>query len=46
MKATADQRKAMQRTQPKRVRVIDGLKGGKGIMVTVELSEVEKERLG
>lgn len=45
MKVTVDQRRAMQRTQPKKVRVINGLKGGKGIMVIVELSDVDKERL-
>lgn len=44
MKATVEERKRMQRTQPKKVRVIDGLKGGKGKMITVEPSEVEKER--
>ncbi len=44
MKATVEQRKAMQRTQPKKVRVIDGLKGGRGVMVTAEESEIVKER--
>jgi len=44
MKATVEQRKAMQRTQPKMVRVVDGLTG-KARMVVAEPSEVEKERL-
>lgn len=45
MKATVEERKRMQRTQPKMCRVIDGLRGGKGKMVVVEPSEVEKERM-
>lgn len=45
MKATAEERKRIQRTQPKMVRLIDGLKGGKGRMVVAEQSELEKERL-
>lgn len=44
MKATTEQRKAMQRTQPKMCRVVDGATG-KARMVVVEPSEVEKERL-
>jgi hypothetical protein len=44
MKATTEERKRMQRTQPKMCRVVDGLTG-KARMVVVELSEVEKERL-
>jgi hypothetical protein len=45
MKATVEDRKRMQRTQPKMCRVIEGRKGGRGKMVVLELSEVEKERL-
>jgi hypothetical protein len=45
MKATTAEREEMRRTQPKMCRVIDGRKGGKGRMVVVEPSEVEKERL-
>lgn len=45
MKATTKEREEMKRTQPKMCRVINGLKGGKGKMVVVEPSEVEKERL-
>jgi hypothetical protein len=44
MKATPQQRKEMQRTQPKKVRHID-MAAGTDRMVTVEPSEVEKERL-
>lgn len=44
MKATAEQRKEMQRTQPKMCLVVQGLTG-KSRMVKVELSEVEQERV-
>jgi len=37
-------REAMHRTQPKMVRVINGLKGGRGRMVIEEPSAVIKER--
>lgn len=36
---------AMKYTQPKMVRVIDGLKGGKGKMVVFELSQRDKDLL-
>jgi hypothetical protein len=42
-KATTQERQAMQRTQPKMARVIEGGRG-KGKMVVVEESEVVKER--
>jgi hypothetical protein len=45
MKASTVEREAMKRTQPKKCRLIDGLKGGKGKMITVEPSEVQKERM-
>lgn len=44
MKATVDERKRMQRTQPKMVMVMDALTGKKRMKVA-EPSEVEKERL-
>jgi hypothetical protein len=44
MKATVEERKRIQRTQPKMCRVVDG-RTGKAKMVVVEPSEVEKERL-
>lgn len=43
-KQNAKDREAMRRTQPKMVRVIQGLKGGKGRMRIEEDSEVVKER--
>lgn len=44
MKAKVQDRQAMQRTQPKMVRVVDG-GTGKARMVVAELSELDKERL-
>lgn len=43
-KQNSKDREAMYRTQPKMVRVIDGLKGGRGRMVIEEPSVVVKEQ--
>jgi hypothetical protein len=43
MKATTEERRQMQRTQPKMCRVVNGLTG-KAIMVVIELPERDKER--
>lgn len=45
MKATTKEREEMRRTQPKMCRLINGFKGGKGRMVIVEPSDVQKEKL-
>jgi hypothetical protein len=45
-KSNAKEIAAMKRTQPKMVRVINGLKGGKGRMMIEEESEINKEKRG
>lgn len=43
-KANTEARKAMQYTQPKMVRVINGAKGGRGVMIVEEPSQRDKDR--